>query len=279
MEKFQNRKYVVLIITIIIVLIVINLIPGFNNNLGNFIFKITSPINGFFIKIGNVFSGFFTTLFSIRGLAIENNDLRIQNMKLETEISSLKEIKRRDEALLQAKESLKDLVEIKQVGIVIWKDIQENQDWILINKGKDHGLEKDMAVVSKEGSLVGKIFEVSKDFSKVMLLTNKESVIATLLENGRNEGLIKKEKQGGLFMDFIPRSEKLEIGERIITSGMDNVYPKGILIGKIESIDFSQNQLFQRIVVFPVVDFNKLEEVFIVKWLKCLNQKLKKLKN
>jgi rod shape-determining protein MreC len=66
-------------------------------------------------------------------------------------------------------------------------------------------------------------------------------------------------------MDFIPREENPETGERIITSGMDNVYPAGILIGKIESVDLSQNQLFTKVVIAPDTNFLKLEKVFIIK--------------
>jgi len=261
MAKFQNKKYVFIVLGLIIALLIINIIPGFINNLGNFVFKITGPISGFFIKIGDTFSCFFGTLFSIRDLANENVSLRIKNMELESEISSLKEIKRQNLVLEQGLQALSEIGEIKQIASIIWKE----NDWLLINKGENSGIEKNMAVVSKQGSLIGKIFEVSKDFSKVMLIVNKESIVAALLEDKRSEGLIRKEKQENLFMDFIPKSETLEINERIITSGMDNIYPKGILIGKIETIDFSQNQLFQRITVIPIVNFSKLEEVFIIK--------------
>lgn len=246
-------------------MVVLNIIPGLASGLGNFVFKIFSPMEKIFIKTGNKVVGFFELLLSIKDLSKENLELRQKNLELETQLNQFKETDRENQILRDTLQiSEKDQI-IIDMAFVVGKDIQGIQDWILINKGTKHGVEKNMAVISKEMALVGKIVEVMNNFSKVMLITNKDSIVAAIIEGERSEGLVKKEERGKLFMDFIPRNEKLETGNRIITSGMDNIYPRGILIGKIEEIDFSQNQLFQKIFISPTVDFSKLEEVFIVK--------------
>lgn len=244
---------------------VLNIVPGLSKGLGNFVFKIFSPVGGFFIRVGDGVVGFFEILISIKDLTEENTRLSKKVSQLETELTQFKEVNKENEALRKALEISEKGQIIIDMALVKGKDIQGTQEWILINKGAKQGVEEDMAVVSPEMALVGKVAEVMNSFSKVMLITNKDSVVAALIEGERSEGLVKKEEKGKLFMDFIPRTEKLEIEERIITSGMDNVYPKGILIGKIENIDLSQNQLFQKIIITPSVDFSKLEEVFIVK--------------
>ena len=260
-----SRKYLLILIVLILGLIFLNVIPGFSIGLGNFVFKIFSPVEKFFIRAGERVVGFFEILISIKDLTTENAELKQKNSELEAEISQLKEVERENEVLrkgLEISEKGQNMVELARV---VGKDVQIGGDWILINKGSNHNIEKDMSVISSEMALVGKVFEVMPSFSKVMLITNKESMVAALIEGERSEGLVKKEGKGNLFMDFIPRSEELEIGERIITSGMDKIYPKGILIGKIEKIDLSQNQLFQRVTISPAVDFSKLEEVFIIR--------------
>lgn len=265
MAKFRSKKYLLLIIVLIAVLVVINIIPGLTNGLGNFVFKIFSPIGGFFIRIGDRIAGFFGILTSIKDLARENIELRQKNLELEKQITELKEAVKENESLKKGLDISEKGQTIIEMASVVGKDVQGVQDWILIDKGTNQGVEKDMAVISSDMFLAGRIVEAMPSFSKVMLITNKESAVAALIENVRSQGLVKKEEKGKLFMDFIPRSEKLETGERIITSGMDKIYPKGILIGKIESIDLSQNQLFQKIIIAPAVDFSKLERVFIVK--------------
>lgn len=265
MAKSLSKKYLFIVIGLIIILIVINIIPGLSSGLGNFLFKIFSPIERIFIKAGDSIVRFFEISISVRDLAKENAELWQKNLELEAEISQLKEVERENEVLRTGLEISKKGQIIVEMASIVGKDIQGSQDWILINKGKNQGIEKDMAVISSEMALVGRIIEAMPSFSKVMLVTNKESIVAGLVEGGRNEGLVKKDEKGKLFMDFIPRSEELEIEERIITSGTDNIYPKGILIGKIENIDLSQNQLFQKITITPAVDFSKLEAVFIIK--------------
>ena len=260
-----SKKYLIIIIVLIAGLVFLNFVPGLTRNINNFVFKIFSPVGKFFIRAGDRVGGFFKILVSIKDLNEENDQLRKRNLELEVEVSKLEAIERENQILREGlKISAINQYEL-EFATVVGKDIQSPQDWVLIDKGTDNGIKKDMAVVSREFALVGKIIEVMPDFSKVILITNKESMVATIIEGERSQGLVKKEEKGKLFMDFIPRNEKLEIGQKIITSGMDKIFPKGILIGKIESIDFSQNQLFQKITIAPVVDFSRLEEVFIIK--------------
>jgi len=261
MAKSQSK--ILILVVLIIVLVVLNVIPGVSKALGNFVFKIFSPVGKFFINVGDRVVGFFDVIFSIKHLAKENTFLQQKNKELEAEISLLKEVEQENLVLRKGLEiSEKDIL-IKEVASIVSKDIQGIEDWVLVNKGSKHGVEKNMAVISSDMALVGRIIEIMPSFSKVMLISNKDSIVAALVENARSEGLVKK--QDKLFMDFIPRGESLEIGERIITSGMDKIYPKGILIGEIEDVDLSNNQLFQKITITSAVDFSKLETVFIVK--------------
>lgn len=265
MAKFLNRKYFSAIIIIIVVVLLLNIIPGFSKKLGNFIFKIFSPIRVFIAKIGDNITGFFGIIANIKNLNRENIELGRQNKELEGEVVKLKELEMENEELRQVLKISSENRNILERALIVGKDVQGIQDWILINRGKKHGIEKDFAVISKEMALVGRVVEVMDSFSKVMLITSKDCVVAAIAEKSRAQGLVKKEEKGGLSMDFIPRTEKLEIGERIITSGMDKIYLKAILIGKIEKIDLSQNQLFQKITIIPAVDFGKLESVYIIK--------------
>ncbi|HUT96287.1 MAG TPA: rod shape-determining protein MreC [Candidatus Paceibacterota bacterium] len=259
------KETITIILILIIVLIVLNFIPGLNKGLGNFVYKIFSPIGRFFSNIGNGISGFFRIIFSIGDLNEENLVLKQENLVLEAENSTLIEVKRENDILKEALNISKSEQQIKEVASVVGKDIQGIQDWILINKGSKHGIIKDMIAISPENALVGKISEVNPSFSKITLIIQKDSVVAGIIEKNRIEGLVKRDDKGGLFIDFIPKNENLEINERIITSGMDNLYPKGILIGKIENIDTSDNQIFKKIIITPAVDFSKLENVFIIK--------------
>jgi rod shape-determining protein MreC len=261
-----SKKYLVIFLVLILGLVFLNVFPNISKFLGNFIFKIFSPIQKFFIKTGDRVVGFFEIILSIRDVGKENTELRQKNLEMESELTKLKETERENEVLREALNFSQKNIPLYEIASVVGKEIRGGGDWILIDKGSENGIEKDAVVISRGFSLVGKVIDINSDFSKVLLIINPKSTVAALIENSRSEGLIQKEEGGNkIFMDFVPKNENPEIGEKIITSGMDKVYPGGILIGKIESVDLSQNQLFQKIIIAPATDFDKLEEVLVIK--------------
>jgi len=260
-----SKKYLVIIVVLIAGLVFLNFISNIKATLGNTLFIVFSPVERFFIGAGDKVVGFFELILSIKELGKENSELRNKNLELESQITELRELKRENQLLREVLNLSEKNQFVLELASITGKDIYGLEEWILIDKGAKNGIEKNMAVISKDFALVGKTIEVMTDFSKVRLITNKDSIVAAIIEGQRSQGVVEIGEKGRLFIDFIPRNEKLNPEERVITSGMDGCYPKGILIGKIESIDLSQNQLFQKITIIPAVDFSKLEEVFIIK--------------
>ncbi|MCX6730024.1 MAG: rod shape-determining protein MreC [Candidatus Portnoybacteria bacterium] len=259
------KKAFLSILILIIILVVVNLIPGLNKGLGSFVYTVFSPVGKLFSNTGRGVTGFFQILTSIGKLNKENILLREKNTMLESEIVMLKETQKENDALKSALNISKSDQLTIDVASIIGRDIEGLRDWILINKGTKQGLAVGMTVISPEKALVGRIGEVSERFAKVILVSSKDSNIAAMLESSKTEGLVKRDEKGGIFMDFIPKTEKLELGERIITSGTDNLYFGGIFIGTIGKIDLSDNQIFQKITIIPTVNFSKLEQVLIIK--------------
>jgi len=259
------KKAFLTILILMIILVIINLIPGLNKGLGNFVYTIFSPVERLFSNVGKEIVNFFQVLISIGELNKDNLVLKEKNITMEAEITFLKNIQQENEILRRALNISKSNNLNLEIASIVGKDIQGLQDWILINKGANQGIKIGMTVISPEKALVGRINEVFGEFSKVMLVDSKDSNVAAILENSRTEGLIKKSEKGGIFMDFIPKTEQLQIEERIITSGTDNLYPKGILIGTVKTIDSSDNQIFQQITIAPAINFFKLEYVLVIK--------------
>ena len=114
-----------------------------------------------------------------------------------------------------------------------------------------------MPVVTDEG-LVGRISDVDESTSKVLLLNAPSSSASALLGESRLNGVGRGSTSGDLIMDFIPQGLTFNTGEPVLTSGLGGRFPKGIVIGEVEQIETQANDVFQKAVVHPSVDFGSL---------------------
>ena len=146
---------------------------------------------------------------------------------------------------------------------IIGKDPSPLFKTIIIDKGSADGVIKGRPVVVPEG-VVGQVIEVSKYFSKVLLIIDRNSAVDALVQRTRARGMIKGAGAGRCFLHYVLRKHEIRIGDVVVSSGLDGVFPKGLRVGQVLDTK-SQNQgIFQEILVRPFVDFEKLEEVMVV---------------
>ena len=135
---------------------------------------------------------------------------------------------------------------------------------IMIDKGAKDGLLKGSPVLVSEG-IVGQLLEVAKNYSKVLLITDRNSAVDALVQNSRVRGIVKGNNEDNCSFEYALRKNEVKEGETIVSSGLDQVFPKGLKIGKILKVTKIHSQLFQDIRIETSVDFNKLEEVLVFK--------------
>lgn len=132
-----------------------------------------------------------------------------------------------------------------------------------VSQGSRAGIRIDMPVMVKEG-LVGRVVEVSKFSSKIMLITDAESSIAAVDARSRDFGLVKGGSVDKLFMKYVDAGGDIGMGDSIVTSHISTVFPPGIPIGEVSQATKKEHDLFYHIEIKPAVDFSKIEEVFII---------------
>jgi rod shape-determining protein MreC len=146
---------------------------------------------------------------------------------------------------------------------VIGKDPSPWFKTVLIDKGKDDGVERGMAVVVPKG-IAGQITEVSSHYSKVLLIIDPNSAVDALVQSDRARGIIKGDAAGELSFKYVLRKHDIAIGELVVSSGLDGVFPKGLAVGQVSDVFKPKAGIFQGVTVTPYVDFEKLEEVLVV---------------
>lgn len=135
---------------------------------------------------------------------------------------------------------------------------------VTLNKGSNDGIEVGMPVLAGTG-LVGQIISVASHVSRALLIIDHGSGVDVIVQGGRSRGVIAGAQESSCEMRYVSREEQINVGDRIITSGMDGVYPKGLFVGIVSDLQRSDGGLFLDLSVKPAVDFSKLETVLIAK--------------
>ncbi len=134
---------------------------------------------------------------------------------------------------------------------------------LIISEGSRNGFRRDMAVVSNDG-VVGKLIAIAPDVSRVLLIDDHNSALDAVDQRSRARGIVAGVIDDGLIMKYVDRSEDIKAGDSIVTSGMDGIFPRGLLIGQVTSISQDGPGLFLNIAVQPAVDFRKLEQLLVL---------------
>ena len=274
MPHFSNKKLILLLVSVIflVALISFSLRDRQNATLPEQIIKDTVGFaQGIVAKPTNYITSIFSNIESLLNTYEENKRLkmRLEDFAvlqakvhdLETENASLQE-------LVDKEESLRDYERLH--ATVIARNPDQWEEKIILNKGSTHGVEKNMAVMTARG-LVGKITLVTPFTSEVELLyTNNSNYRVSALvqgEKGDVHGLIEgfEAERNELILKRIDSSVKIEVGEKVVSSGLGGIFPKGILIGEVTEITTDDFGLTKMAYVKPAADFSLLDEVIIAK--------------
>jgi rod shape-determining protein MreC len=212
--------------------------------------------------IGSVRSVFKNYVFLVN-LKEENSRLQEEVRRLKREQADLRES-------AQAFERLRHILLFKErvpVTMISAEVIACSPSaWlrtIVINKGERDGVKKEMPVVTWEG-VVGRVLRTSPHASVVLLVIDRNSSVDAVVQRTRTQGIVEGEGGGQCYVRYIPRTEDIQVGDTIITSGLEGIFPKGLFVGEVVKVVKKDYGLFQEIEISPSVHFTRLEEVMVI---------------
>jgi len=264
--NFNLKKIVILLIVLSLPLISINIEQKATQNAWfnrPFVFLAQSVQNLFFgLSRGvQITTSNYINIINIKS---KNNELQNENNELKTRLNlfteNLNELERLRTLLDFQKNTKMELIPAQVIG----RNLVTDHNTITINKGTDHGLKSGQAVLTVSGA-VGYIFKPATKTSHVMLITDRYSVVDALIQKTRAHGLIEGKTKDTCVLQYVERTEEIKDGDLIVTGGLDNIFPKGFPLGVINNIERKTKSASLNIEVKPVVDANKVEEVFVVK--------------
>jgi len=205
---------------------------------------------------GNIWHNYFY----LRGVRAENRQLKaqIEQMRLEqVRLSEDAAQARRLQSLLAFKEQFISRTVAAQVIGSSGTDLS-----VYIDKGENAGLKRDMAVITADG-IVGKVLLVYPSVSQVLLINDPTSGVGALLEKSRLQGVLHGTASGEVVLERVMSDEQVPVGETVLTSGGDQIFPKGLAVGTVAKVG-NGKELFLNIKVKPAANLSKLEEVLVL---------------
>ncbi|HKW17745.1 MAG TPA: rod shape-determining protein MreC [Terriglobales bacterium] len=199
--------------------------------------------------------------FYLRGVRQENRQLKDQIEQLQLEQVRLQQDANqahRLQALLGFKEQF---IAKTLAAQVIGSSGSELSRTVYLDKGSRDGIQQDMAVISADG-VVGRVISVFKNTSQVLLVNDQTSGVGAILEQSRVLGVMQGKPSGGLVIDKIMADEDIKAGDKVLTSGGDLIFPKGLLIGTVAKVE--RGSEFLQISVKPAARLDRLEEVLVI---------------
>ena len=264
MKKESKIKILLPILAVIIVTVLI-----FNRllfKLKDQVDKVVLPIQSKVYNVANRAISLKDIIFSYEEIIAENENLKKENMELKIQ-------KERNQKILEENERLLKLLEMKENSIykgnlkfarVSFSDINNLNNKIFIDLGAEDGIKIDMITVYGD-YLVGKIVAVHNNYSEVELITNPNSIIsAKTMRDILGIARGSDEEDGLLYFQPSIVEDNLKEGDEIITSGISDIYPEGIKIGKIEEIDEKENYGYKRVTLKPGFESKDLRELIVI---------------
>ncbi len=225
--------------------------------------ELLAPIQKGTMSVKDSIAQTFSRYIFIVNTREENEKLKSELEEMQNKIFTLNEVKKENERLKQLLDFGKDIERKKVLAQVVSWDSSNEFKVLRINKGENHGLKLLSPVITQTG-LVGYVYRVSPNYADILTILDQNNRVDAIVTRTRTHGILEGHSDFICQFKYVSRTEKLEIGDIIITAGLGEIYPKGIKVGSISQIDKENFGITQKIEVTPSVDFDKLEEVVVL---------------
>ncbi len=273
MKRFiKNRCVLGLVIFVLLFSVVIGVINATNPDVTfveNVVQVVVTPVQKLFTNIGTGVSDFFGYFSDIDKLKVEIKDLKKENSHLKEELNK-SEISLRENEELRKLLSLKDAYpELElETAQVIARDPSNWYNTFTIDKGAVDGINVNQPVISVDRTLVGRISEVGTTWARVITINDPgHSAGAEIVRSGEYgivEGEASADEGGNCRLSFVSKNANIIVGDKVVTSGMGGIYPKGLTIGKVLDIRPDLQGISQYALISPEADIDNIKAVLIV---------------
>jgi rod shape-determining protein MreC len=226
--------------------------------------QVTGPSLSVIEKPADIVKNIFNSYINLIGANKENVQLRMKLEALQLDNQRIPQLEIENKRLKTILNLMEQHKNTYIAARVVGEDVRNWFKCIIVDKGSSQGIQGKMPVVTAKG-LVGQAVEVSKWHTKIMMINDTNSSVDVYIEGKNTRGLVEGTGRNTLKLKYILKNDEIEIGDKLVTSGKDGIYPKGIPAGIVITVNRNAPGIFTDIDVMPFNNFKRLDEVLIVK--------------
>jgi rod shape-determining protein MreC len=230
---------------------------------GRIAISFVAPFQKMIVGISRFFKDIWEHYFFLVSVVDENNRLRSELWKAKAQQHRYRETLLTNNRLRRLLDLQHGMQQPLIAAQVIAKDPSPWFRTVMIDKGAEEGVLKGRPVINPEG-IVGLVVEATAHYAQVMLITDPNSSVDAVVQDIRVRGIIKGGTGGTCSFNYVLRKHNVVVGDLVVSSGMDGVFPKGLPVGQVATIVKREAGIFQDVTITPRVDFERLEEVMVV---------------
>ena len=227
------------------------------------IVMITSPIQGLISGTLEELASFFQNYLFLLNTRRDHLQIQEENRKLLGTIAQLQEAQQENSRLRRLIRFQEEFKLETVVARVVARDVSAEFRALRINRGESSGIYKDMAVVTNEG-VVGRVLRTTANTSDIVTVLDLLSAVDAFVARSRARGIVTGRTESVCQLKYALRTDDIEPGDVLISSGLGGIFPKGIPVGTVSKVDRKAYGISQDVDVRPSVDFSRLEEVLVV---------------
>ncbi len=269
---FKHKLAIFLIIATIAIIVIISAFSNAGRDIsvaervgGAAVTTAQSGVSGtgnWFLNIANYFG-------SVKALRAENEKLKNENTNLQKEIRDMQGLENENTELRTMVKLMKQQPNLTLVAATVSaKDPSNWYSTFTINRGSDSGIKVNQPVVNANRELVGQIFRVGGDFAEVITVLDTRSSIGVMVERSKEIGILEGDSELRFSekcrLNYIARDTDIKTGDFVETSGLGEVFPKGLVIGKVTDVYDETSTMSKVAIVEPLADISKVNEVFVI---------------
>jgi len=265
-ELFRRNRIVLISATLLLVALLMLSVGARSERddpFAGIVLEVVRPLQVAVVAAVDAVRNIWTSYFALVGVREENERLRRRVLDLEQQLGQRAENERADRRLQELLDYRTGLPGESVPGQIIGRDPLPWSGTVTINKGSSDGIGRNAAVVSQYG-VVGQTIATSAHSSRVLLVTDPNSGVDAIVQRSRARGVIKGALDGRCLMKYLQRGDDIVVGDRIVTSGLDGIFPKGITIGEVTGVDLDKRGLLKTADIAPSAPLDRIEEVLVV---------------